>query len=53
MRKNRCFICGAEVDEATRFNSLQHFNHVVCSMECGIKSNESDMIEQDIIEGVK
>ena len=37
MRKTKCYICGNEVDEATRFNSLQHFDHVVCSVKCGTK----------------
>lgn len=50
MKRNRCFVCGVEVDESTRFNSLQHFDHVVCSMSCGIKANESDMIEHDMID---
>ena len=46
MRKNKCFVCRKEVDEGTRFNSLQHFNHVVCSTKCGIKANEHDAVNE-------
>jgi len=45
MRKTHCYVCGIEVDEGIRFNSLQHFDHVVCSMDCGIKSIAKDNLE--------
>lgn len=41
-RKTRCYVCKKYVSEAVRFNSLQHYNHVVCSPECGHKLIEWD-----------
>lgn len=36
-RKTRCYVCKKEIDDVTIFNSIQHFDHAVCSVECGIK----------------
>ena len=46
-RVNRCQICGKIVDESTRYNSIQEFEHVVCSTKCGLRAKELEVMSLD------
>jgi len=40
-RKIYCKNCGKEIDEGTRFDSIQEFGFAVCSVKCGLKVAEA------------
>ena len=48
-RKTHCKICGKEIDEKTRAESIQQFDYAVCSMKCGLRAKELEVMTLDEI----
>lgn len=51
-RVTHCKICGKEIDEKTRYESIQQFDYAVCSMKCGLRAKEVEMMTlEDVMKG--
>lgn len=51
-RITHCKICGKVIDEKTRAKSIYQFEYAVCSMKCGLRAKELEVMSLDeILEG--